>query len=373
VGPEAHQLALTSIPKQDSKLLEKKQPLYRLSQVTTQEDDKQTWEDWGNMWSFVYNNLTTPGSKVPGVDPTQHPVLITQPIYAPRFVREKFMEMLFEQFSVPAVHITWAPIAAAYGYDTTTGLCLDIGETSAQIVPIFEGTILDTAMKRVNHLGGSSLTQYLGDNLHIRGAEWYPGSAPCVKSDESEWAGYRLKTVLRNVKETLGRVASFGEYDNIVESKEIVQEFQPNSYNARPDKTMTVGREAYDCGELWFQPQKLLDDTDTSIVSLPEMIKQVVDACPLDLRAQILANIMLSGSSTMMPGFFERLEAEVKALYKDTSVLAKSVRVRALEDRAHRVWIGGAELARLGMGMEHVWLTRDNYRESGAWNSETSS
>jgi len=76
VGPEAHQLALSAAPTYDSKLLEKKQPLYRLSQVTTQEDDKQTWEDWGNMWSFVYNNLQVPGSKVSGVDPTQHPVLI---------------------------------------------------------------------------------------------------------------------------------------------------------------------------------------------------------------------------------------------------------------------------------------------------------
>jgi len=139
----------------------------------------------------------------------------------------------------------------------------------------------------------------------------------------------------------------------------------------KTEKTIPVGREAYDCGEVWFQPQKLLDDTDSSIVSLPEMIKQVVDTCPLDGRPQILANIILSGSSTMMPGFYERLEAEVKSIYKDTSLLAKSVHVKALPDRNHRVWVGGAELARLGMGMEHVWLTRDNYSESGAWGGES--
>jgi len=278
--------------------------------------------------------------------------------------------MLFEQFNVPAVHITWAPVAAAYGYEIQSGLCLDIGETSAQIVPIFDGTIVDTAMKRVNHLGASTITQYLGDNLHIRGVDWFPGTPPCVKSDESEWRAYQLKCVLRSVKENLGRVAAFQEYEQIVESKEIVQEFQPTVFNAGL-KTITVGREAYDCGEIWFQPQKLLDDADSSIVSLPEMVKQVVDACPLDIRDKVLSNIILSGSSTMMPGFYERLEAELRSLYKDTSLLAKSVSVKALMDRKHRVWIGGAELARLGMGMDHVWLTRDSYQEHGAWGSES--
>jgi len=241
-----------------------------------------------------------------------------------------------------------------------------VGDSSIQIVPIFDGAILETAMKRVNHLGGNSLSQYLVDNMHIRAHDWWPGTPPAVKSDEPEWRRYQLNSVVRNIKETYGRVAAFGEYSKIVESKDIVREFQPSLPFAL-EKKIEVGRVAYDVGELYFQTKKLLDDSDTSIVSLPEMIKQVVDACPLDIRDRVLGNVILSGGGSEMPGFYERLEAELKALYNDTSLLARAVSVKAAMDRKHKVWIGGAELARIGMGMEHVWLTKDVYQEYGAW------
>jgi len=93
----------------------------------------------------------------------------------------------------------------------------------------------------------------------------------------------------------------------------------------------------------------------------------VVEKCPLDIRAPLLSKIILSGGGSDISGLVERLEVELKTIYKSTSLLAKAVVIKALPDRRHRVWIGSAELARLGMGDKHVWLSRDLYDEAGAW------
>jgi len=361
VGPEVQKLACSSVPR-DSK---QKITRYRGSTLTIQEDTKETWDGWANMWGFIYNNLAVPGSKRErGVDPSQHPVLITQPILAPRFARERMSEILFEQFNVPAIHLAWAPIAAAYGADCLTGLCLDIGESCTQIVPIFEGTILEHAMKRVAHLSGAHMTALLSDSLDARAVKFFPGEPPAAKGYEDFFRQFQSTCIMRNIKENFARVSM--DYMAELDNKDIVKEFTPNVPGAQ-SYTVKVGQEALDCGELFFAPKRILDDQDPSIVALPELVQQVVDSCPVDIRAGLLKNIMLSGGPSEMKGLIPRLEYEIKQLYKGTSVLAKSVEIKAVDDRQYRVWIGGAELARLGMGQRHVWLSRDLYDEHGAW------
>lgn len=46
--------------------------------------------------------------------------------------------------------------------------------------------------------------------------------------------------------------------------------------------------------------------------TLPQLIKEVITKCPMDLRREMWQSIYLSGGTTLIDGFPERLEAELK-------------------------------------------------------------
>ena len=58
------------------------------------------------------------------------------------------------------------------------------------------------------------------------------------------------------------------------------------------------------------------------------MILNTVKDCDIDIRKHLYENIILSGGSTMYPGFPTRLENEVAALHKKYVSKGKSDRVK---------------------------------------------
>jgi len=66
---------------------------------------------------------------------------------------------------------------------------------------------------------------------------------------------------------------------------------------------LTLQKELIKCGEVLFQPKVILQDHDDSIVSIPQMVAEVVNKCDLDTRRELLGHIFLSGGVTTMDGF----------------------------------------------------------------------
>ena len=48
--------------------------------------------------------------------------------------------------------------------------------------------------------------------------------------------------------------------------------------------------------------------------TLPNLIQQTVSKCPMDLRREMWQSIYLSGGTTLIEGFAERLETELKLI-----------------------------------------------------------
>lgn len=81
--------------------------------------------------------------------------------------------------------------------------------------------------------------------------------------------------------------------------------------------------------------------------SIVECIMEAVQRSDTDLKRDLYFNIILSGGTTLLPGFKERLEKEL------TERLHSAFRVRVVTtaaglERRHGVWIGGSILASLG-------------------------
>ena len=77
-------------------------------------------------------------------------------------------------------------------------------------------------------------------------------------------------------------------------------------------------------------------------------------------RMEMYANIVLSGGSTLFPGFKERLHKEIAALAPGCA----RIKVIAQPEREHSSWIGGSILASHS-GFADMWITKREYDETG--------
>merc|ERR1711907_630898 len=119
-----------------------------------------------------------------------------------------------------------------------------------------------------------------------------------------------------------------------------------------PDGTVvTVHNQMIRCPELMFKPS--LDGKE--MMGLHELTKKTVNDCDLDVRKDLLGNVVMSGGTTMFPNMPERLQAELQGLVPE----ATKCKVIAPPERMISVWIGGSILASLST-ISRMWINRES-------------
>lgn len=312
-------------------------------------DQPSNWEDVESVWEYIVARL--------GADPTDHPILITQPALAPTSLKQKMCEILYESFGFPKVYVATAPMLSAYAYGASTGLVIDIGDSGAQVIPLVDGYLLEAHIQRVKHIGGLADTQRI-----VRYFDAHP-------VPDLNWSLCQKHSVARALKDRLSFCAnSASDYEDELDVLGTVNGFL-GGVHADPSKnagespsagTMALQRELLNCGEALFQPKRILKDEDESIVSVPQLVNAVVSKCDIDTRRELLDNIFLSGGVTMMRNFPERLTQELKQQIPH----AHSIRVCGSE-RRFAAWTGGSVLATIE-GFQSSWVTKAQYLEGDA-------
>ena len=80
--------------------------------------------------------------------------------------------------------------------------------------------------------------------------------------------------------------------------------------------------------------------------TIPELIKSSLSQVDVDIRPGLLSNVVVVGGSTLIHGFTERLDNELKAMFP-----GPRVRLSApgnVYERKFASWLGGSILASLG-------------------------
>jgi actin beta/gamma 1 len=290
-------------------------------------------EDWTAMekiWHYTfYTDLR--------VDPSEHPVLLTEAPLNPRPNREKMAEIMFETFNVPALYVGMQAVLSLYASGRTTGCVIDIGDGVAHIVPIYEGFALSHAIARID-LAGRDITNYLQRLLRQKGYSF-------TTSAEKE--------IVRDIKEKLCYVALDPEKELMLAKKVAGME---KTYILPDGETITVGVERFLAPECFFNPGVLGKELEP----LDDVVVNSIKACDVDLRRDLYGNIVMSGGSTMFPGLKERLQKEIKEQIPESV----DVKIVAPPERMYSVWIGGSILASLKT-FQKMWVTRREYKDLG--------
>ncbi|GFR41147.1 hypothetical protein Agub_g1811 [Astrephomene gubernaculifera] len=289
------------------------------------------WPDMEALWQHTFTHeLRT--------DPAERPVMLTEAPRNPKANREKATELLMESFQVPALYVALQAVLALYASGRTTGLVLDVGDGVAHAVPVYEGFSMPHAIGRLD-VAGRDVTRQLSRLLGEAGVKLGSSAELEIVRDIKE----RLAYVALDLPSELATARSSG--------------LLAREYTLPDGNTVRLGEERFRCAEVLFDPSLLGAEGGTG---LHQLLAASVAACDLDVRRELLGNVVLSGGTTLLEGLPARLTRELTALAPP----ACPVRVVAPPERKYLVWIGGSVLASLPTFADK-WITREEYDEYG--------
>jgi len=315
--------------------------------------------DWGAMeeiWRHTFCNQLH-------VDLKRHPVLLTESLVNPKANRERMTEIMFEDFSVPALYVATPAVLSLYASERTTkvrrttGVVVDSGEHVSYTVPVYEGYAISHAIMSLD-IAGRQLTEYMIDTLIVERKV----------TDRLRTCDYSVRRkfseAVRQMKEEICYVA----LDFDIETQAMRENSGRDYTYAVPDHTMsdllptciTVGSERFRCPEVLFQPILLnfgSEHGQGQRRGIHFMTFQSIIACEVDLHKDLYSNVVLAGGTTMFDGFRSRMKRELMAL------APSSMEVEVVAPLEHSAWIGGSILSRL-KNFQNMWISLSEYRAS---------
>ncbi|QKX62251.1 uncharacterized protein TRUGW13939_09410 [Talaromyces rugulosus] len=300
------------------------------------------WDDMQHLWNYTFYDKMK-------IDPEGRKILLTEPPMNPLKNRQTMAEVMLEGYNFGGVYVAIQAVLALYAQGLSSGVVVDSGDGVTHVVPVFESTVLNHHIRRLD-VAGRDVTRNLIALLLRR--------------------GYALNRTadfetVRQIKEKLCYVSYDLELDQrLSEDTTVLVE----SYTLPDGRVIRVGSERFEAPECLFQPH--LVDVDQP--GLAELLFNTIQGTDLDVRSSLYKAIVLSGGSSMYPGLPSRLEKEIKqlwltkVLHGDPERLNKfKVRIEDPPRRRHMVFLGGAVLANLIADKEDMWVTKAEWEEQG--------
>ncbi|XP_032527698.2 actin-1-like [Danaus plexippus] len=282
------------------------------------------WDNMEKIWHHVfYRELKAAPEDRAVISACGPTVDITEKI--------KCCEIFFETLNSPALCIQPQCSLAMYGSGTTTGLCVDIGHATTDVIPIFEGGMMKYAHMKTN-LAGVQIADFIKKSLLDR------SGSHTIKSPST------LEDVIKNCLYVTRNCA--------VTRKQYLKK-----YTLPGGEEIDVSHEAFMASELLFQPD-LVKGEATDFLPLHEAVITSALKCDDELRLELYNNIVPCGGLATIPGLNERLELEiVKQVDKPIAILSSP--------EAYAVaWLGGATFAGLG-DAQKMWISKKQFEEYG--------
>merc|ERR1711998_250786 len=252
------------------------------------------WDDMEKVWRHTFDNelRMVVGEENPD-DEDCCGVLLTEAPMNPKENREKMTQIMFETFNVRRFYVAIQAVLSLYASGCTTGVVVDCGDGVSHTVPIYEGYSMPHAIQRIN-LAGRDLTDYICKIL--------TESKITLHTSAERMSAMKIKEELCYVAE---------DYDaEMADFQDKTKKFE------MPDGTsVEVHAQQIRCPELMFKPA--LDGRE--MPGLHQLTKKTVNDCDLDVRKDLLGNVVMSGGTTMFPNMPERLQSEIQGLVPDAT------------------------------------------------------
>ncbi|RKP17211.1 actin-like 6B, isoform CRA_b, partial [Rozella allomycis CSF55] len=303
------------------------------------------------------------------------PVLIVESVLFSKESRHAIAQLMFDKFQVPALYLVKDSVATCFTSGRSSGLVVDVGHYNTKVTPVHDGYVLASTITS-QPLAGYALSNQA---IHTLENELNLNIVPSFKVKSKRPVGLNEPADYDQVNTMVTNTFhSYHLHKTIEDFKACVLQASESAYNEvflsqKPNKTYefpdgfntSFVTERYRIPESLFQPKQFLlppPQDGQAILSLPEMILKSVNMCDIDLRANMLSNILITGGTSLLHGVTERLYYELT-----NYVAANKVKISAPSssiERRYGSWIGGSILGSLGT-FQQLWVSRQEYEELG--------
>lgn len=320
----------------------------------------------------------------------ENPLLMTETAWNAGKNREKAIEIALESWGCPAFWLARNSVLAAFAGGKATALVVDVGATMASVTPIHDGLVLKKGVQK-SPLAGNWMSAQVRSLFNSSDPKVNITPHFMIKSKTPVDAGAPAQATYRNFE--VPPTASFmalQEERVLTEFKESVVHVwsgpgrlssgnQMGSTNEDWVKTMPgrVFEMPNGSNQMWtadrFRVAEGMWDekaalpipgepAPTKSQTIPEMIKNAISAVDMDLRVNLLSNIIVTGGTTLTNGFNDRLVSEIQQAYPGARVKIQAAGLTS--ERRFGSWIGGSILGSLGT-FHQMWISKKEYEEFG--------
>lgn len=256
----------------------------------------QNWDDMEELWKYTFEEKMA-------INPPDHKILLTEPPLNPKKNRQRMLERMFETFNFGACNVSIQAVLTLYAQALQTGVVVDSGDGVSHVIPVYDGYVPQNLIRRLD-VAGRHITRYLIKLLLLRGYAF------------NRTADFET---VRQMKEKLCYVAH-----DIAMERRLAQETTvlEESYTLPDGRVIKLGRERFEAPEPLFDPSLV----DVEAPGLGDMVFEMIQKAPMDCRMDYYNHIVLSGGTSMYPGFPTRLEKDIRARYCTLKIFL-SVRV----------------------------------------------
>lgn len=287
------------------------------------------WDNMEKIWNHTFYSIL----KVP---PEETNVLLTEAPFNPRHNREQTLKMMFETFNVPCVALYSQSVLSLYAVGKHTAIAIDCGEGSTNIAPVYEGFLCNDT---VSHI------PIAGKAIHETLIELLEKSGQILQSK-------MMKEHMRKVKEDYCYISP--DFEN---EKNNFSNNSKSTYQLPDQNEILLGKEKYEAPEVLFNPKLFGYDC----LSIHEQFIESVKKIDLDIRKNMMSNIIFNGGTTLFKGFKPRIDKEIKQVAK---YMECKIKVHCYPEAQYTAWIGGSILSSMN-NFETIWVTRADYKEHG--------
>lgn len=314
----------------------------------------------------------------------ENPLLVTEAPWNSAKAREKTAEIVMESWGSPALWLSRTPVLSAFAAGKATALVLDVGGANASVTAIHDGMVLKRSIQKSPIAGlwvssqirkmweASEPKVNLTPTFMIENKSPVDAMAPAQArlrnfkySFTDSYRGYEEERTLTEFKESVvevwrgpGRFSAPGNEDLAKTQPGRVFEM-PDGYNQMwREQRFKVTEGMFDESAGYAQDPDRPEKNQT----IPSLIRAALDAVDVDLRGNLLSNVVITGSTSLINGFSDRLHNELTTAYPGMKVKIHAAGLAT--ERRFGAWIGGSILASLGT-FHQMWISRKEYEENG--------
>jgi actin-related protein len=260
------------------------------------------------------------------VDPSQVALVVVQPRPASPSESASVMELLLDHFSVAAAAVVLQTTCVTEHLPVSCSVVLHVGATQSTALSRVDSHVYEPSFMS-SSVGGADCTEYLQRQM--------------------DWASQENTPKMRNMVNDIKEKHSFCRARNDAQ-----EPFMPFDYELPDESIITVGDEVGCAAEVLFNPSLIGRNRSFGVASL---VAESIGRCATMAHSALWENIFVSGGSSQIPGFAQRLQHELAQWAGSHSVF-----VSGEYSNSEAVWRGACFTASQPH-LKRGFVSRDEY------------